>query len=221
MIVFVLRVVAALLVVVGLFVIAINLHVQNFSEQYIKSKPSEIKFADPEKIPVVLILGASVRSDGSLSSVLEDRVNTALDVYQSGLARKILVSGDNSTAEYNEVIPVRSYLLKRGVPEEDIFVDFAGFDTYDSIFRAGYIFEANNIFIVTQNFHLPRAIYIGRGLGLDVYGITADRRSYLLNNNFRETLAIVKTFLEMQIGSEPKFLGQKIPITGDGRTSLE
>lgn len=215
------RILVSVLVLASLLVVGLNLHVQNFSAGYIAEDPSLVRFADNEQIPVVMVLGASVMSDGSLSTILEDRTSTALDIYRRGLAKKILISGDNGTESYNEVVPIRAYFIRNGVPEEDIFVDFAGFDTYDSMYRAGYIFEAKNILVITQKFHLSRAVYVGRNLGLDVYGIPADKRRYLFNNNFREVFAVVKAFLEVSFESKPKFLGEKIPIAGDGRDAFK
>jgi SanA protein len=173
-------------------------------------------------VSLALILGASVYGNGRLSPVLEERVKTAIGLYKTGVVKKILVSGDNSTPSYNEVIPIRDYLLENGifdVPAEDIFVDFAGFNTYDSMYRAQEIFHAKNVLIVTQSFHLPRAIYVARSVGLNAYGVPA-RGGLSTQNTTREIFATVKTFFEVITNARPYFLGRAIPIEGDGRESL-
>ena len=136
---------------------------------------------------------------------------------------KILVSGDHGTVEYDEVNTVKAYLLENGVQPENIFLDHAGFDTYDSIYRAKEIFEVESVVIVTQEFHLPRAVYIGNSLGIETHGYIADRQPYVaaIWNSFRESLARIKAFLNVTLNSKPKYLGEPIPITGDGTLSWD
>ena len=131
--------------------------------------------------------------------------------------RKILVTGDNGSVAYNEVNPVRRYLLVQGVASEDIFLDHAGFDTYSSMYRARDIFLTDSIVIVTQSFHLPRAIYIARHLGLNAIGFNADKGWYRLRNYNREILADVKAVADLISRRVPKFLGEQIPITGEAQ----
>lgn len=202
-------VLAALLVLI--LTSYLSYHIKNETEQYI--------YDDNTKIPqtyTALVLGASVKSNGELSTMLRDRVESALLLYHSGKISRFLVSGDNRTTNYNEPVAMKKYLQERGVPEEDIFMDFAGFDTYDSVYRASYIFEVDNAIVVSQRFHLPRAIYIARSMGLNFYGYNGDRREYDLEsrNRFREVAANVKAWLELLIDKEPHFKGDKIPITG-------
>jgi len=176
-----------------------------------------------EEAQVVIALGARVYDNGKMSDVFRDRVDTAFEVYESGKAKKILVSGDHGRKEYDEVNTAREYLLTKGVKEEDIFMDHAGFDTYDSLYRAGYIFEIEKAIISTQKSHLPRALYIGDNLGLEVKGIQADKHIYInsLQQFIRERLANVKAFLNVLLKSKPKFLGEKMDIEGDGRKSWD
>jgi len=171
----------------------------------------------------VMILGASVYRSGQMSDVFRDRATVALAVYNAGKAEKILVSGDHSTGDYDEVNAAKKFLLEKGVPPEDIFVDYAGFDTYDSVYRAKYIFKVKSLIISTQDFHLPRALYLARGLGIEASGISADLRTYSwgMRNFFRENGARVKAFWELATNDKPKFLGDQIPITGDGRNSWD
>ncbi len=186
----------------------------------------EYIFAAVENVPsktVALILGARVYSDERMSSILFDRVQTGLELYKSGRVKKLLLSGDHGTKNYDEVNTMKEYLLDKGVPAEDIFLDHAGFDTYDSFYRAKEIFGVYDVTVVTQAFHLPRAVYIGRALGMEVIGVVADKQKYLseFTNNAREILARVKAFGVVHLNLRPKFLGQKIPITGDSKLSWD
>ncbi|EAQ49104.1 MULTISPECIES: SanA/YdcF family protein [Leeuwenhoekiella] len=186
-------------------------HINKETEAYIYDRVEELP-----STYTALVLGASVRRNGELSTMLRDRVESALLLYNKGKIKRFLVSGDNRTTNYNEPVAMKKYLLERGVPEEDIFMDFAGFDTYDSVYRASYIFEVDSAIVVSQRFHLPRAVYIARSMGLNFYGYNGDRREYELEsrNRFREVAANVKAWIELLINKEPHFKGDKIPITG-------
>ena len=186
-------------------------HINKKTEAYIYDRVEELP-----STYTALVLGASVRRNGELSTMLRDRVESALLLYNKGKIKRFLVSGDNRTTNYNEPVAMKKYLLERGVPEEDIFMDFAGFDTYDSVYRASYIFEVDSAIVVSQRFHLPRAVYIARSMGLNFYGYNGDRREYELEsrNRFREVAANVKAWIELLINKEPHFKGDKIPITG-------
>lgn len=197
-----------------LIVLLVNMYVGYYSQHYIFQNSAEIP-----KTQVVLILGAGVFSDGRLTATLQDRVDTAILLYKDDHAKKILVAGDNSRVEYNEVNSVQKYLEKEGVSPEDIFLDHAGFNTYDSMYRAKEIFEVDSMIITTQEFHLARSVYIARKLGIDAYGLAADKRKYLLKNSVRELFATAKSFTDVLIGTKPQYLGEKIPITGDGQVT--
>ena len=186
-------------------------HINKETEAYIYDRVEELP-----STYTALVLGASVRRNGELSTMLRDRVESALLLYNKGKIKRFLVSGDNRTTNYNEPVAMKKYLLERGVPEEDIFMDFAGFDTYDSVYRASYIFEVDSAIVVSQRFHLPRAVYIARSMDLNFYGYNGDRREYELEsrNRFREVAANVKAWIELLIDKEPHFKGDKIPITG-------
>ncbi len=179
-----------------------------------------------EQLPqtqAVLILGSRVYENGNMSAILKDRVDTGLLVYQKGKASKILISGDHGRTTYDEVNTIKDYLLAHGVPAEDIFLDHAGFDTYDSLYRAKAIFKVKSLIIITQQFHLPRALYLGHALGLEVYGFASDLQLYQsdLYNNLREIPARTKAFLDINLNSSPKFLGPTIPIDGDSKLSWD
>lgn len=189
------------------------------------SGPREIyaKIGDLPVAQAVMVPGAAVWRNGRMSDVFFDRASVALGVYRAGKVKKILVSGDHSRGDYDEVDIAKKFFLDNGVPGKDIFVDYAGFDTYDSVYRAKKIFQVESMIISTQNFHLPRALYLARRQGIKVYGIEADLRKYDLGfyNVLRENAARAKAFWDVAINAGPKFLGDAIPITGDGRVSWD
>ena len=184
---------------------------------------SEYIRKSPHKVPAVytgIVPGARVYSDGRLSHMLEDRVVSAAQLYNQGKIRKILLTGDHGNNEYDEVKAMRLHLRRLGVPESAIFLDHAGFTTYDSLYRARDIFGVKDCVIVTQEFHLPRSVYTARRLGLDCYGYVADRRPYTARSHgwskFREFFSKIKAWLQVNVTQpKPRYLGEKIPITGD------
>ena len=165
----------------------------------------------------VLVLGARVYDNESLSPILKDRVDCALAIYNAGKTDKLLFSGDHGQKDYDEVNAMMDYAVEKGVPKEDIFLDHAGFSTYESVYRARDVFLVSDVIIVTQKFHLSRAVYNAQALGLNVSGVNSDPRVYA-NAKFdalRETLARVKDFFYVNIFvPEPKYLGETIPIFG-------
>ncbi|MBP3897736.1 MAG: YdcF family protein, partial [Mogibacterium sp.] len=146
---------------------------------------------------------------------------TAIDLYKKGAAPKLLLSGDNSVPEYSEPDCMYQYALSRGVPDGDIFLDFAGFSTYDSVYRAREVFCADRMIIVTQKYHLFRALKIADALGVEAKGAASDQRQYQgrYYREFREVLARNKDFVKCIFKPEPVFLGEKIPVYGDGRVT--
>jgi len=174
---------------------------------------------DVPSVQAVLIPGAGIFESGALSSFFLERVDTAIELYQLGTVSKILVSGDNSSVEYNEVNPVRLYLLENRIPDKDIFLDHAGFDTYSSMYRARDIFGVTSLVVSTQSFHLPRSVFIARRLGLEAYGVRAGDGQAPVENYAREVLANEKALFNLVFFRTPKYLGDPIPIEGDGRLS--
>lgn len=164
----------------------------------------------------VLVLGAYVEPNGRPCVVLQDRLNTALDLYRAGKTGRFLLSGDHGRRDYDEVNAMRVFLEKRGVPKEDIFLDHAGFDTYDSMYRAKHIFGAKSLLVTTQDFHLNRALYIGSLLGLEVQGVVADRRRIpeIRSLQARELLANVKAAWEVYRKKPATLLGPTISLEG-------
>lgn len=165
----------------------------------------------------ILVLGAGIRNK-SPSPMLEDRLLTAIELYKAGLSKKILVSGDHENYNYDEVNVMKDYLKENGIPSEDIFMDHAGLSTYDSIYRAKKIFKADKIIVVTQKYHLYRALYIANHLDLESYGISATKKEYAsqTKRDIRELVARIKDFFQCIIKPEPVYMGEVIPISGNG-----
>lgn len=176
------------------------------------------KAAQLEDVDCILVLGCQVKSDGVPSDMLHDRLRRGVELYNMGAAPKLLMSGDHGRAEYNEVGAMKHFALEAGIASEDIFMDHAGFSTYESVCRAKEIFQVKKVIIVTQKYHLYRAIYIAQALGLDAYGVASDYRSYTgqAGYDLREALARVKDFGTAIFKPAPTYGGKVIPISGNG-----
>lgn len=166
--------------------------------------------------PVAIVFGAGLWRDGSPTPILRDRVATAAELYFAGKVDKLLMSGDNTTIYYNEPGAMREYALQLGVPEEDIVLDYAGRRTYDTCYRAQAIFGVKSAILVTQDFHLPRALYICSALGLDAVGVSADRQAYRRSSifiwNFRELFATLTALADVHVLRPLPVLGKYEPI---------
>ena len=163
------------------------------------------------KRPVAIVFGAGIRADGGLSPMLQDRMDTAIALYKAGKVRKLLVSGDNRFADYNEPGRMYDYAVRRGVPARDVARDYAGRRTYDTCYRAAAVFGVTEAVLVTQRFHLPRAIFTCRNLGVDSIGFSADRRAYLSNLYYqlRDAFATVRAWWDVKIARPEPVLGPK------------
>lgn len=175
-----------------------------------------------EHAQAVMVLGALVSEDMP-SAVLADRLDTALSLYHEGKADKLLLTGDHGRKDYDEVNVMRQFVLRKGARPEDVFMDHAGFTTYNSMVRARDVFQVRRMIVVTQAFHLPRALWMARRLGIEVQGVAADRRRYADHwaNDLRECGARVKAFASVTFHAKPRFLGPVIPITGDGHATWD
>ena len=166
--------------------------------------------------PVAIVFGAGLWRDGSPTPILRDRVATAAELYFAGNVDKLLMSGDNTTIYYNEPGAMREYALQLGVPEDDIVLDYAGRRTYDTCYRAQAIFGVKSAILVTQDFHLPRALYICSALGLDAVGVSADRQAYRRSSlfiwNFRELFATFTALADVHVLRPLPVLGKYEPI---------
>lgn len=208
-------IIAVLLLLIGAgTVFTINYYVQGVGSQYIVSSDKA-----PEA-DAIIILGAYVLPDGTVSTMLNDRLTTGLELYEAGKSQRILVSGDHGRKDYDEVNSMKEFLKDKNVPGSDIFMDHAGFSTYESMYRAKEIFKAQKVIIVTQEYHLKRAVFIARQLGLEAYGVAADKRNYygIIKYEIREIAARNKDFFTSRIiKPKPTFLGEAIPVSGDGK----
>lgn len=171
-----------------------------------------------QNVDCILVLGCGVYANGQPSAMLADRLKQSVALYQEGAAPKLLMSGDHGQTTYDEVNVMKQYALDAGVPSADVFMDHTGFSTYESIYRAKDIFQAKKIIIVTQKYHLHRALHIANALGLDSYGVSADYRSYRgqFVRDIREILARNKDFVTSITKPKPTYLGEAIPVYGDG-----
>lgn len=171
-----------------------------------------------EDVDCILVLGCGVLPSGRPTAMLRDRLDKSVELYQAGISERLLMSGDHGTAYYDEVNTMKSYAMDKEVPSEHIFMDHAGFSTYESMYRAKEVFCAKRVVIVTQKYHLYRAIYVARALGLEAYGVAAAGDDYggQLYRDIREVLARNKDFFTSIFKPQPEYLGKAIPVSGNG-----
>lgn len=202
---------ASLLAAAIIFVVAVNVYVVSSTRDSISSEDS-ITVSDYD---CVVVPGSFVTSDGDLGNVVRQRLDKAIELYKKGVVPKIIVSGDHGREEYDEVNAMKAYAVSKGVKDTDIFMDHAGFSTYDTVYRTRDIFQADKVIFVTQKYHLYRSLYISSSLGVEATGVSSsdDTSVYI---ELRESLARVKAFLMCAFKVEPKYLGQAIPVNGDG-----
>ncbi|MCU0237912.1 MAG: YdcF family protein [Pyrinomonadaceae bacterium] len=207
------RILLTLIIVpsIGIFIVyLINLQVASYSKEKIYKNIADVS----NDKPVGIVLGAKVWDDGSLSHVLIDRVTTGVELYKAGKVKKLLMSGDNPSAEYDEPTAMKGEAIKQGVPEKDIVLDFAGRRTYDTCYRAKEIFDVQKAVIVSQEFHLPRSIYLCENIGVESVGVVANRRKYLGEDywGFREFFSVFSAWFEMNFIPFEPIKGNKEPI---------
>lgn len=193
-------------------VFGIDFYVKKSTEKYVLTPENA-----GEGYDCILVLGCGVHGD-TPSHMLEDRLLQGVELCKNGVSEKLLMSGDHGRKNYDEVNVMKDFAVERGIDSEDVFMDHAGFSTYESMYRARDIFKAEKILIVTQDYHLYRAIYDARALGLDAYGVASNPRSYSgqLYRDIREILARNKDFVYSIIQPEPTYLGEAIPVQGNG-----
>lgn len=169
----------------------------------------------------ILVLGAGVREGGKPSLMLSDRLSTSIALYESGVCDRLLMSGDHGRVEYDEVNVMKDIAVGAGVPSEHVFMDHAGFSTYDSLYRAKHIFQAERVIIVTQQYHLYRAMYIARSLGIEAIGVAAPGENYYgqTYREMREMAARTKDFVLTITKPEASIMGEAIPVSGDGNVT--
>ena len=195
-----------------MFVIALGI---NF--YVVKSTEKQIAKEFSTDFDCILVLGAGVKN-GNPKPMLEHRLDYAIDLYNKGVSSKIIMSGDHGRKDYDEVNVMKNYAIEKGVPSEDIFMDHAGFSTYESIYRAREIFKVKRMVIVTQEYHLYRALYIANQFGIEAVGYASDPRTYSgqLYRELREIIARDKDFLYCIFKPKPTYLGNAIPVSSNG-----
>lgn len=172
-----------------------------------------------ETFDAIMVLGASVNPDGTPSAVLKDRLDVAIELYDSGVSENIIMSGDDqSDIDYDEVTAMKRYVVERGVPSEDVFCDHAGICTYDSMYRAQYVFNVKSMVVVTQQYHLPRALYDANALGVVSVGVSSDLHEYDDQERFdtREVLARVSDFAKIHTNADAQYLSEPVSLDQSG-----
>lgn len=209
----IIKFISALTVLTIVATLSINILIILTTRNQIK----KIENIELEDVDCILVLGAGIKNNKP-SPMLEDRLQTGIELYEKNISKKILVSGDHTKIDYDEVNVMKNYLKENNIPSNDIFMDHTGISTYDSIYRAKKIYKAKKIIIVTQEYHLYRSLYIANRLGIDAYGIAADKKEYPNQDkrDLREIAARIKDFIKCLIKSESAYLGEVFPINGNG-----
>ena len=207
--------VAALIAIAVAVLAGVNAYVIGIAKPMILSAEQATHLED---VDCILVLGCGVNQDNTPSDMLADRLSSACALYAGGAAPKLLMSGDHSRKDYDEVSVMKQYAAEKGIPTEDIFMDHAGFSTYESLYRAKEIFQAERVVVVTQEYHLYRALFIAEQLGLQAYGVARGPKVYQQQAYYeaREAVARCKDFFYCFFKPEPTFLGDAIPVSGNG-----
>ncbi len=212
----VIRIVTLILLVVAVPFL-LSTYMQISMEKYLISEENALEL----EADCILVLGAGLKADGTPNYMLQDRLDKGIELYKAAVAPKLLLSGDNGQEGYDEVNAMKKYTLDAGIPSEDIFLDHAGFSTYESVFRARDIFLVKKTIVITQKYHQYRALYAARKLGIEAYGVVCEPRIYQgqAYRDIREVLARNKDFVKLIIKPEPAYLGESISINGSGLAS--
>lgn len=211
-------IILAILIVLGIIlVLGINAYVKTSTKNQIIRNND---YSNLQDIDCIIVLGAGVWGENP-SPMLEDRLLEGIKLYENNVAPKIIMTGDHGREEYDEVNVMKKFAMDKGVPSGDIFMDHAGFSTYESLYRAKEIFEAEKVVIVTQEYHLYRALHIANELGIEAYGVASDPRQYVgaTYREIREILARNKDFVQCILKPEPTYLGEVIPVFGNGNVT--
>lgn len=202
------------IIILMIAIFSLNIYVVNSTKNEIVK---EENVSNIEGVDCILILGAGIWGDKP-SPMLEDRLKEGITLYKKGTTKKIIMSGDHSREDYDEVKIMKEYAESEGVPSEDIFMDHAGFSSYDSVYRAKEIFGVQKMIIVTQKYHLYRSLYIAKKLGIEAYGIESNLRTYpgQVFREIREILARDKDYFKCIMKPEASIMGEKISLDGSG-----
>lgn len=196
----------------------VNLYIIKKEDRYIVTADQAKAFDEAD---CIMVLGCGVRPDGSPSGMLSDRLDQGISLYHNGVSDRLLMSGDHGKVNYDEVNLMKQVAIDQGVPSENIFMDHAGFSTYESMYRARDIFQVKKIVIVTQKYHMYRALYVAQAMGMEAYGVPSDPRPYggQRMRDLRELLARPKDMLYTLVMPKPTYLGDAIPVSGDGNVT--
>lgn len=206
-------IVAVALAVVAVFAVTNVVTIVGSKGSIVSADEASISSAD-----AIVVLGASVFADGTPSGILQDRLDDGIALYFAGVAPKLIMSGDNGTESYNEVRVMKQYAIAQGVPSEDIFCDHAGFSTYESMYRAKYVFGCQRIVVATQTYHLYRALWSAKSLGMQATGVPSDYHEYQkqLQYDIREVPARTKDFFKALFRMPSTYVGDAISLDQDG-----
>lgn len=196
----------------------VNLYMIRKEETYILTADQA---GELEDVDCIMVLGCGVRPDGTPSGMLSDRLDQGIRLYDEHVSDKLLMSGDHGKVNYDEVNLMKQFAIDRAVPSENIFMDHAGFSTYESMYRARDIFQVKKIVIVTQRYHMYRALYVAQAMGMEAYGVASDPRTYggQRMRDVRELLARPKDLIYTIVMPKPTYLGDSIPVSGDGNVT--
>lgn len=206
-------IVAVALAIVAVFAVTNVVTIVGSKGSIVSVDEASISSAD-----AIVVLGASVFADGTPSGILQDRLDDGIALYFAGVAPKLIMSGDNGTESYNEVRVMKQYAIAQGVPSEDIFCDHAGFSTYESMYRAKYVFGCQRIVVATQTYHLYRALWSAKSLGMQATGVPSDYHEYQkqLQYDIREVPARTKDFFKALLRMPSTYVGDAISLDQDG-----
>ena len=206
-------IVAVALAIVAVFAVTNVVTIVGSKGSIVSADEASISNAD-----AIVVLGASVFADGTPSGILQDRLDDGIVLYFAGVAPKLIMSGDNGTEAYNEVRVMKQYAIAQGVPSEDIFCDHAGFSTYESMYRAKYVFGCQRIVVATQTYHLYRALWSAKSLGMQATGVSSDYHEYQkqLQYDIREVPARTKDFFKALFRMPSTYVGDAISLDQDG-----
>lgn len=206
-------IVAVALAIVAVFAVTNVVTIVGSKGSIVNADETSISSAD-----AIVVLGASVFADGTPSGILQDRLDDGIALYFAGVAPKLIMSGDNGTESYNEVRVMKQYAIAQGVPSEDIFCDHAGFSTYESMYRAKYVFGCRRIVVATQTYHLYRALWSAKSLGMQATGVPSDYHEYQkqLQYDIREVPARTKDFFKALFRMPSTYVGDAISLDQDG-----
>lgn len=206
-------IVAVALAIVAVFAVTNVVTIVGSKDSIVSADEASISSAD-----AIVVLGASVFADGTPSGILQDRLDDGIALYFARVAPKLIMSGDNGTESYNEVRVMKQYAIAQGVPSEDIFCDHAGFSTYESMYRAKYVFGCQRIVVATQTYHLYRALWSAKSLGMQATGVPSDYHEYQkqLQYDIREVPARTKDFFKALFRMPSTYVGDAISLDQDG-----